>query len=143
MPFSEFFGFPQVTGNADIEVAMVESHANLKIRSKKKPKQLLKMVSNLQVMRLTILHLNVTTTNNDIVLYSLSVEVVAGELELNHECNLMHWLSEDFESKLQGQTEQHSKSQKILSITESTCSSILFGKGLVGGGERNELSQLS
>ncbi|KAL1333751.1 hypothetical protein AAHE18_11G125900 [Arachis hypogaea] len=56
-----------LTGNADIEVAMVESHANLKIRSNKKPKQLLKMVSNLQAMRLTILHLNVTTTNNDIV----------------------------------------------------------------------------
>ncbi|XLU42346.1 hypothetical protein S245_037160, partial [Arachis hypogaea] len=33
------------------------------------------MVSNLQAMRLTILHLNVTTTNNDIVLYSLSVKV--------------------------------------------------------------------
>ncbi|XLU27329.1 hypothetical protein S245_063395, partial [Arachis hypogaea] len=28
--------------------------------------------------------------------------VVAGELELNHECNLMHWSPEDFESKLQG-----------------------------------------
>ncbi|XP_057734513.1 L-ascorbate oxidase homolog [Arachis stenosperma] len=29
-------------------------------------------------------------------------EVVAGELELNHECSLMHWSPEDFESKLQG-----------------------------------------
>ncbi|QHN91430.1 Histone-lysine N-methyltransferase [Arachis hypogaea] len=28
--------------------------------------------------------------------------VVAGELELNHECSLMHWSPEDFESKLQG-----------------------------------------
>lgn len=28
-------------------------------------------------------------------------QVVAGELELNHECNLMHWSPEDFESKLQ------------------------------------------
>ncbi|KAK4590966.1 hypothetical protein RGQ29_021244 [Quercus rubra] len=27
--------------------------------------------------------------------------VVAGELELNHECNLIHWSPEDFESKLQ------------------------------------------
>ncbi|XLS86729.1 hypothetical protein HN51_036895 [Arachis hypogaea] len=27
-------------------------------------------------------------------------EVVAGELELNHECSLMHWSPEDFESKL-------------------------------------------
>jgi len=29
------------------------------------------------------------------------LQVVAGELELNHECSLMHWSPEDFESKLQ------------------------------------------
>lgn len=28
-------------------------------------------------------------------------QVVAGELELNHECNSMNWSPEDFESKLQ------------------------------------------
>ncbi|KAB1218452.1 NADP-specific glutamate dehydrogenase [Morella rubra] len=32
--------------------------------------------------------------------------VVAGELELNHECNLMHWSPEDFESKLQDAIKQ-------------------------------------
>jgi hypothetical protein len=94
MPFSEFFSFPQYSTSdnsnsaatigekvgeiqsciADIEVTMVENHANLKIRSRKRPKQLLKMVSGLQSMRLTILHLNVTTTG-EIVLYSLSVKV--------------------------------------------------------------------
>ncbi|KAL2325472.1 hypothetical protein Fmac_024530 [Flemingia macrophylla] len=97
MPFSEFFTFPQYltsgggggsdnsvakgedvgevqSGIADIEVTMVESHANLKIRSKKRPKQLLKLVSGLHTMRLTISHLNVTTTG-EIVLYSLSVKV--------------------------------------------------------------------
>ncbi|XP_027367464.1 transcription factor bHLH94-like [Abrus precatorius] len=95
MPFSEFFTFPQYSTSgggcdssaaiaehvgevqsciADIEVTMVESHANLKIRSKKRPKQLLKLVSGLHTMRLTILHLNVTTTG-EIVLYSLSVKV--------------------------------------------------------------------
>jgi len=98
MPFSEFFSFPQYSTSggvcdnsnsaatigekvgeiqsciADIEVTMVENHANLKIRSRKRPKQLLKMVSGLQNMRLTILHLNVTTTA-EIVLYSLSVKV--------------------------------------------------------------------
>ncbi|MED6205956.1 hypothetical protein PIB30_022560 [Stylosanthes scabra] len=63
------------SGGADIEVTMVESHANVKIRSKKKPKQLLKMVSALQTMSLTILHLNVTTTINQFVLYSLSLKV--------------------------------------------------------------------
>ncbi|KAK7391974.1 hypothetical protein VNO78_20399 [Psophocarpus tetragonolobus] len=96
MPFSEFFTFPQYSisgaagsdnsapkseelgevkcGIADIEVTMVESHANLKIRSNKRPKQLLKLVSGLHTMRLTILHLNVTTIG-EIVLYSLSVKV--------------------------------------------------------------------
>ncbi|WJX85456.1 hypothetical protein P8452_67907 [Trifolium repens] len=98
-PFSEFFTFPQYSTNAivcenseanngeiekmgevqasniaDVEVTMVESHANLKIRSKKRPKQLLKIVSSLHGMCLTILHLNVTTTD-EFVFYSLSVKV--------------------------------------------------------------------
>ncbi|KAJ0079150.1 hypothetical protein Patl1_22770 [Pistacia atlantica] len=90
-PFAEFFTFPQYSTSsslgdsetttaenqsaiADIEVTMVESHANLKIRSKRRPKLLLKVVSGLHTMRLTILHLNVTTVEQ-IVLYSLSVKV--------------------------------------------------------------------
>lgn len=60
---------------ADIEVSMAESHANLKILSKKRPRQLLKLVSGLQCMWLTILHLNVTTTFDQRVLYSISVKV--------------------------------------------------------------------
>ncbi|PON64442.1 Basic helix-loop-helix transcription factor [Parasponia andersonii] len=103
MPFSEFFTFPQYstsstqycdhdnsvavagdypaasagerrTGIADIEVTMVESHANLKIRSRKRSKQLVKLVSGLHALRLTVLHLNVTT-QDQIVLYSISVKV--------------------------------------------------------------------
>ncbi|TYG47082.1 hypothetical protein ES288_D11G309500v1 [Gossypium darwinii] len=95
-PFGEFFTFPQYSTSstrgdnnsipmnesmvetrsaiADIEVTMVESHANLKIRSKKGPAQLLKLVSGLNSMRLNILHLNVTTVDQT-VLYSLSVKV--------------------------------------------------------------------
>ncbi|GMY21442.1 transcription factor bHLH94-like [Fagus crenata] len=98
LPFSEFFTFPQYSTSsshcdnsmamsetntqvsetqlaiADIEVTMVESHANLKIRSKRRPKLLLKVVSGLHGMRLTVLHLNVTTFD-EVVLYSLSVKV--------------------------------------------------------------------
>ncbi|KAG5244871.1 transcription factor bHLH [Salix suchowensis] len=95
LPFSEFFTFPQYSTSpvhfensvgknekllktqstiADIEVTMVESHASLKIRSKRLPKQLLKVVSGLHSMRLTVLHLNVTTADQ-IVLYCLSVKV--------------------------------------------------------------------
>ncbi|XP_030955944.1 transcription factor bHLH96-like [Quercus lobata] len=104
-PFAQFFSFPQystratqcndspatATGNesmaqqqqqnqwavADIEVTMVESHANLKILSKQQPRQLLKMVAGLQSLRLTILHLNVTTIDQ-MVLYSVSVKVEEG-----------------------------------------------------------------
>ncbi|MCL7028665.1 hypothetical protein MKW94_003005 [Papaver nudicaule] len=60
---------------ADIEVTMVESHANLKILTKRRPKQLLKLASGFQTLRLGILHLNVTTTVDQRVLYSFSVKV--------------------------------------------------------------------
>jgi hypothetical protein len=87
-PLAQFFIFPQystrATANesmadsqlaaADIEVTMVESHANLKILSRKQPGQLLKMVTGFQSLRLTILHLNLTTVDQ-MVLYSVSVKV--------------------------------------------------------------------
>ncbi|CAN0914295.1 Transcription factor bHLH96 [Linum grandiflorum] len=93
LPFSEFFTFPQYSsstqnstdldpdqnhkmGIGDVEVTMVESHVNVRIRWKKKPKQLLRLVAGLQSLRLTVLHLNVTTDQDQqIVLYSLSLKV--------------------------------------------------------------------
>ncbi|XP_023771628.1 transcription factor bHLH94 [Lactuca sativa] len=95
-PFGDFFTFPQYSARsanesggsatlvnirppamAEIEVTMVESHANLKILSKKRNRQLLKMVAGLQCMWLTVLHLNVTTVDQ-MVLYSLSVKLEDG-----------------------------------------------------------------
>ncbi|KAJ4963690.1 hypothetical protein NE237_023629 [Protea cynaroides] len=94
-PFADFFTFPQYSSSsapcthsgassesvaenrsaiADIEVTMVESHANLKVLSRKRPKQLLKMVAGFQVLRLTVLHLNVTALDQ-MALYSFSVKV--------------------------------------------------------------------
>lgn len=92
--FSDFFTFPQYSRRlssnsliiatdvtvarrssvADIEVTMVESHANIKILSKRRPKQLLKMVAGFQSICLDILHLNITTVDQS-VLYSFSVKV--------------------------------------------------------------------
>ncbi|KAG6394491.1 hypothetical protein SASPL_145078 [Salvia splendens] len=89
--FSNFFTFPQysthpttsssvdtvaVRGSsvADIEVMMVESHANIKLSTKKQPKQLLKLVAGFQSIGLTILHLNITTVDQS-VLYCFSVKV--------------------------------------------------------------------
>ncbi|XP_030528422.2 transcription factor bHLH96-like [Rhodamnia argentea] len=106
-PFAEFFSFPQYSTRstpppmtqcggpaeptaapddrgrrpgwavADIEVTMVESHANVRILSKKRPQQLLQLVAGLQGLRLSVLHLNVTTVD-DAVLYSVSVKVEEG-----------------------------------------------------------------
>ncbi|KAF4352916.1 hypothetical protein F8388_015894 [Cannabis sativa] len=94
-PFADFFTFPQYSTRAnqyyfsnnssengqraaaDIEVTMVDCHANIKILSKKKPRQLLKMVAGLGALRLSVLHLNVITVQQ-MVLYSFSVKVEEG-----------------------------------------------------------------
>ncbi|XP_011031077.1 PREDICTED: transcription factor bHLH94-like isoform X2 [Populus euphratica] len=59
---------------ADVEVTMTEGHANLKILSRRHPKQLLKMVTGLHSLGLHTLHLNVTTVGQ-MVFYSFSVKV--------------------------------------------------------------------
>ncbi|XP_021897559.1 transcription factor bHLH94-like isoform X2 [Carica papaya] len=97
--FSDFFAFPQFSTSssnpnkinnssvslskstaekqlaiADVEVTMVETHVNLKILSRRQPKQLLKMIARLPSLGLTILHLNLTASQH-MVLYSFSVKV--------------------------------------------------------------------
>ncbi|WOL19956.1 hypothetical protein Cni_G28758 [Canna indica] len=91
-PFAGFFAFPQYSSGctsndvntgeapanrsavADIEVTVIESHANIKIFSRWRPRQLLKLVLGLQSLRLTTLHLNVTTVD-EMVLYCFSLKV--------------------------------------------------------------------
>ncbi|MQL84107.1 hypothetical protein Taro_016622 [Colocasia esculenta] len=108
-PFAQFFAYPQYmwchgpreyspTGTsegghrgagavapptgavADIEVTLIETFANLRILSPRRPGQLLKMVAGFQSLQLTILHLNVTTMD-PVVLYSVTAKVEEG-------CNL-------------------------------------------------------
>ncbi|KAI4328062.1 hypothetical protein L6164_020454 [Bauhinia variegata] len=90
-PFSQFFVYPQYTWSqvpnkytaktkaaiADIEVTLIETHANLRILSRKTPRQLIKLVAGFQALYLTILHLNVTTMD-PLVLYSISAKVEEG-----------------------------------------------------------------
>ncbi|XP_052168135.1 transcription factor bHLH94-like isoform X1 [Oryza glaberrima] len=59
---------------ADVEVTMVESHANLRVLSRRRPRQLLRLVVALQGHRLTVLHLNMTSAGH-MVLYSFSLKV--------------------------------------------------------------------
>ena len=60
---------------ADIEVTLIETHANLRILSRKGPRQLSKLVDGFQSLYLSILHLNVTTMD-PLVLYSISAKVI-------------------------------------------------------------------
>ncbi|XP_045819095.1 transcription factor bHLH96-like [Trifolium pratense] len=96
-PFAEFFMFPQYStcdepqnntcypanqmnqsrAMADIEVSLVDSHANIKIMLKKRQGQVMKMVVGLQNLGFNILHLNVSTVD-DFVLVSVSVKVEEG-----------------------------------------------------------------
>ncbi|CAM0906266.1 unnamed protein product [Alopecurus aequalis] len=93
--FAKFFTFPQYSMRAtsgpaplvndeasgskpsvvaDVEVIMVESHANLRMLSRRRPRQLLRLVVALQGHRLTVLHLNMTSAGQ-MVLYSLNLKV--------------------------------------------------------------------
>ncbi|PKA60015.1 Transcription factor bHLH96 [Apostasia shenzhenica] len=94
-PFSQFFAYPQYNwchappdyppaaqesrapAVADIEVTLVETHASLRILSPRRPRQLIRLVAALQALRLSVLHLNVTTLEA-MVLYTLSLKVEEG-----------------------------------------------------------------
>ncbi|KAK4751697.1 hypothetical protein SAY87_020495 [Trapa incisa] len=66
-----------VAGIADIEVTLVEVHANIRILSKRSPGQLLNLVGGFRTLNLSILHLSVTALH-PLVLYSISSKVEEG-----------------------------------------------------------------
>ncbi|KAM7525440.1 hypothetical protein LguiA_015342 [Lonicera macranthoides] len=90
-PFSQFFGYPQYAcshipnkytskSNADvaeIEVTLIETHANIRILSRRRLRQLSKLVAGFHNFCLTILHLNLNTLD-PLVLYSISAKVEEG-----------------------------------------------------------------
>ncbi|XP_022881645.1 transcription factor bHLH71-like isoform X2 [Olea europaea var. sylvestris] len=90
-PFAQFFSHPQFSCSnlhnnytsqnsaaiAEIEVTLIETHANMRILSHRRFRQHSKIVSAFQAMFLSILHLNVTTLD-PLVLYSISAKVEEG-----------------------------------------------------------------
>ncbi|KAK4776023.1 hypothetical protein SAY87_023984 [Trapa incisa] len=94
-PFADFFTFPQystdpsqptsyvskpsgperaASATADVEVTMVDAHANVRVLTRKQPKQLLKMMVGLEYFCLSVLHLSVTAADG-MALYSFSLKV--------------------------------------------------------------------
>ncbi|XP_030533687.1 transcription factor bHLH71-like [Rhodamnia argentea] len=94
-PFSQFFMYPQYTWSqapnkytassastaraaiADIEVTLIETHASLRILSRRNHRQLSRLIAGFHTLHLNILHLNVTTLDH-LVLYSISAKVEEG-----------------------------------------------------------------
>jgi hypothetical protein len=66
---------------AEVEATMVERHANLRVLSRRRPRQLLRLVMGLQGHRLTVLHLNMTSSGH-MMLYSFSLKVLLEPLHL-------------------------------------------------------------
>ena len=60
---------------ADIKVTLIQTHVNLKIECQRRPGQLIKVIVALEDLRLTILHLNITSSETS-VLYSLNLKVL-------------------------------------------------------------------
>ncbi|CAN7046485.1 hypothetical protein IGI04_008687 [Brassica rapa subsp. trilocularis] len=87
---SNFFNFPQYSTAtacassrhhhnglavvANVEVTMVEMHANIKVLTKTRRRLLFKMINEFDSLGLTIFHLNLTTSSN-MSLFTFSVKV--------------------------------------------------------------------
>ncbi|XP_061340930.1 transcription factor bHLH67-like [Gastrolobium bilobum] len=59
---------------ADIKVTLIQTHVNLKIECQRRPGQLIKVIVALEDLRLTILHLNITSYEAS-VMYSLNLKI--------------------------------------------------------------------
>ncbi|KAG9155638.1 hypothetical protein Leryth_003930 [Lithospermum erythrorhizon] len=91
-PFGQFFSYPQYKCSqfspnnfiskskasiADIEVTLIETHANIRVLARRRVRQLSKMVAAFHTFFLTTLHLNVITLE-PLVLYSINAKVEEG-----------------------------------------------------------------
>ncbi|KAF7800810.1 transcription factor bHLH57-like [Senna tora] len=65
----------------DIEVTVIQRHVNLKVECKRRVGQLVKAIVGIEDLRLTILHLNITSSHST-VLYSFN-------LKIEEECKLV------------------------------------------------------
>lgn len=60
---------------ADIDVTVIQTHVNLKIQCQRRAGQLMKAILALEDLRLAVLHLNITSSQ-DTVLYSFNLKVL-------------------------------------------------------------------
>ncbi|KAL8172536.1 hypothetical protein V2J09_024340 [Rumex salicifolius] len=85
---------------ADVDVVVIHNHVNLKIQCQRRPGQLIRAILALEDLRLTVLHLNITSLEN-LIHYSFNLKIeddcnlrsaaeIAGAVHqlFSHSCNL-------------------------------------------------------
>ncbi|RRT65953.1 hypothetical protein B296_00016832 [Ensete ventricosum] len=60
---------------ADVEATLVQGHVNLKVAGRRQRGQLVRAIAAMEELRLSILHLNITSLGPSSILYSLSLKV--------------------------------------------------------------------
>lgn len=60
---------------AEIGVVVIQSHVNLKIECERRPGQLIRAIVALEDLRLTVLHLNITSLHSSSILYSFNLKI--------------------------------------------------------------------
>ncbi|KAH9606709.1 hypothetical protein KSS87_003774 [Heliosperma pusillum] len=71
---NEEFSAENRSALADIKVVVIQNHVNLKIQCQRRPGQLLKTIMAFEELRLTILHLNITSLHT-LVHYSFNLKI--------------------------------------------------------------------
>ncbi|XP_074279609.1 transcription factor bHLH67-like [Silene latifolia] len=71
---NEEFSAENRSALADIKVVVIQNHVNLKIQCQRRPGQLLKVIMAFEELRLTILHLNITSLHT-LVHYSFNLKI--------------------------------------------------------------------
>lgn len=61
--------------DVDVEVTTMQGHVNLKVAGRRRPGQLVRAIAAMEELRLTVLHLSITSLDAASVLYSLNLKM--------------------------------------------------------------------
>lgn len=59
----------------DVQAIVVQGHVNLKVAGRRRSGQLVRAISALEELRLSVLHLNINSLDPSSILYSLNLKV--------------------------------------------------------------------
>ncbi|XP_010919038.1 transcription factor bHLH67 [Elaeis guineensis] len=65
-------------GGVDVEATVVQGHVNLKVAARRRAGQLVRAIAALEELRLSVLHLNITSLDPSSILYSLNLKMEEG-----------------------------------------------------------------